>query len=518
MRLRRHGTTLTTTTVVTSTDTFQHQHHQHQHHHSGYLEEEENAMIVVTAMNRSSSCIMQQRRLMMMMLLLHLSVIIVSLWWTPTHAFRITTSTSRTTFYHQQQQQNRVSQLQHQQQRQSPITTTTTSTSTTQLFNSKIPILDQWKVLTNGRVVGTVKNHPTIPDGDIITTSPILRPELAARRKMVATTSGSKYMLGIPGVKPDTANDNKTITIAELQKRSKAAFALSNDVVGDDNRQYILATKSQKSTSGKSVIYKAFGTDDDGLPKGDAVAVKMSKNWEALEREADNYAQITKAGWFRGQFVNLIDYLPTASIISKKFSAMSAIVMERGVIDLKRYVSLNGKLQGKELRDAAVAAAKCLQAIHGSGLVWTDMKTENFVVTATGEFKGIDLESAMPIKDNPVDYSPEGTPPEFARAFLAGEGPYFILQTNYDIWSYGMLLYELANGKGYFDGKTPIQITKTLRDGPIMDLSAITEPQLNDLITKCLQLDPTKRPTIYQILLHPYFLTTGIGPFSFLRS
>ena len=378
--------------------------------------------------------------------------------------------------------------------------------------------MDQWKVLTNGRVVGTVKNHPSIPDGDIITTSPIVRPELAERRKIVSTSSGSKYLLGIPGVRKDTANNNKTITISELQKRSKTVFELSNDVVGDDARQYILATKAQKSTSGKSMIYKAFCTDEDGLPMGDPVAVKMSKNWEALEREADNYAQITKAGLFRGQFVNLIDYLPTASIISKKFTTMSAIVMERGVIDLKRYVSMNGKLEGKELRDAAVAAAQCIQAIHGSGLVWTDMKTENFVVTATGEFKGIDLESAMPVKDNPVDYSPEGTPPEFARAFLAGEGPYFILQYNYDIWSYGMLLYELANGKGYFDGKTPIQITKTLRDGPTIDVSTINDASLRDLISKCLQLDPTKRPTILQVLLHPYFLTTGLGPFSFLRS
>jgi len=377
---------------------------------------------------------------------------------------------------------------------------------------NRLPIIDEWKVLTNSRVVGIVKNHPSIPDGDVITTSPILRPEAAARRKIVSTISGSKYMLGAPGARK---KDNKTISIQELQRQSRAAFDLSKDVVGDDKRQYLLAGKPSKSTSGKSLIYKAFQADGDGLPQGDPWTVKISNNWEAIEREADNYAKITKAGLWRGQFVSLIDFLPTASVVTKKFRNQSALVMERGVTDVKRYISLNGPLKGKELRDACVAAAQCIQAIHGSGLVWTDMKSENFVVTSDGQFKGIDLESAMPVKDNPVDYSPEGTPPEFARAFLAGDGPYFVLQYNYDIWSLGMLFYELSVGRGYFAGKTPVQITKTLRDGPEIDVSAVPDPQLRDLIGKCLQLDPRKRPGILQILIHPYFLTSGIGPISF---
>jgi len=379
----------------------------------------------------------------------------------------------------------------------------------------KLPIIDEWKVLTNGRVVGTVQNHPSIPDGDIITTSPIQRPEAAARRKVVNTISGSKYLLGSPLVKKDQDNSNRTIPIQELQRKARKAFDLSTDVVGDDKRQYLLSGKASRSTSGKSFIYKAFLADEDGLPKGDPWTVKLSNNWEAIEREADNYAKITKAGFWRGQFVSLIDFLPTASVVTQKFKNQSALVMERGVTDLKRYISVNGPLKGKELRDAASAAAQCIQAIHGSGLVWTDMKSENFVVTSTGEFKGIDLESAMPVKDNPVDYSPEGTPPEFARAFLAGDGPYFVLQYNYDIWSLGMLFYEMAVGKGYFQGKTPVVITKMLRDGPEIDLSEVPDRQFRDLIGKCLQLDPRKRPGILQILLHPYFLSTGLGPISF---
>lgn len=391
------------------------------------------------------------------------------------------------------------------------------------------PQLTDWKILTNGRIVGTVKNHPTIPDGDVITTSPISRPDQVGENKIVTTISGSKYKLGKAQKKSSTTKPKMTstsssissssseqfITVQELQKRARVVFDLNKDVVGDDSRQYLLAGKPVKSTSGKSVIYKAYRSDEDGLPQGDALAVKISSNWEAIEREADNYSKITKSGLIRGQFAELVDYLPTASVVTKKFKNQSALVMERGVTDLKRYIAVNGKLEGSELREATAAAAQCIQAVHASGLVWTDMKTENFVVTSTGAFKGIDLESAMPVNDNPVDYSPEGTPPEFAAAFLAGDGPYFVLQYSYDIWSLGMLFYELSTGRGYFEGKSPVQITKLLRTKPTIDTRAIEDTELRNLVAKCVQVDPKKRPNILQVLLHPYFLKSGIGPIAF---
>lgn len=379
-------------------------------------------------------------------------------------------------------------------------------------LSMRVPVLDNWKLLGNGRVVGRVKNHPSIPDGEVITTSPLAKPEAAGPRKTVATNSGSKYQLGTPEMQSSGVNGQ--VSLQTLQRKARVEKDLNGEVIGDDSRQYLLSGKATRSTSRKSVIFKAYKANDDGLPVGDPVTVKVSKNWEAIEREAANYNRITKAGVTRGQFVALIDFLPTASVITKKYSLSSALVMERGAVDLKRYIANRGALTGRELRDAASAAAQCLQAVHDSGLVWTDMKTENFIVTEEGQVKGIDLESAMPIRDNPVDYSPEATPPEFAKAFLAGDGPYFVLDKSYDMWSFGMLLYELSTGRGYWDGKSPVQITKALRDDPEINLDDIDiDSKLKDLIKKCLDLNPRKRPNIVQVLVHPYFVTTGIGPF-----
>ena len=92
-----------------------------------------------------------------------------------------------------------------------------------------------------------------------------------------------------------------------------------------------------------------------------------------------------------------------------------------------------------------------------------------------------------------------------------------------------MLLLELSTGKSYFKGKSEDSITKLLAnaESTIIDpktmslllndkqINAINDTRLQDLILSCLQLNPNKRPSIGQVLLHPYFLTTGIGPITF---
>ena len=71
------------------------------------------------------------------------------------------------------------------------------STSTTSL---KVTTLDQWQLLDNGSVVGSVRGHPVLNDGDIITTSPLASPASAKTSNTVTTLTGSTYQLGNPMV------------------------------------------------------------------------------------------------------------------------------------------------------------------------------------------------------------------------------------------------------------------------------------------------------------------------------
>ena len=61
-----------------------------------------------------------------------------------------------------------------------------------------VTTLDEWQVLDNGSVVGSVRDHPTLSDGDIITTSPLSNPETVRSSGTVTTFTGSQYKLGNP--------------------------------------------------------------------------------------------------------------------------------------------------------------------------------------------------------------------------------------------------------------------------------------------------------------------------------
>lgn len=439
---------------------------------------------------------------------------------------------------------------------------------------AKIPEVTNWKISQRGEIYGIIKNHPVLDDGDVITTSKLVSTDLCNEGSIVSTQSGSKYKLQKPSSQQLKIFEQKRlqedrqkpkVVLSEKQQTKKASFGLFNNAnksvvkkqettakpkaekkvpvaiaaavakagtyrgivlsgitIGDG--KYVLAKKSFRSTSGKSTIYTAFLVGKDG-PTGSRLAVKLSANKEALKREYNNYLRIQR-GLFFGKFVTCNDFYPVVKG-NKQFDKQSALVIDGGVKNLKQFLDQRwGKgLSGRAMRDVASIAGQCIQAIHSSSLVWTDLKTENFVImeeedglSGLKSVKGIDLESARPIGRNPVDYSPEACPPEFADAFVSGYGADFVLKPSYDMWSLGMMLYELSTGVPYFGTKSSLAITKILRaEGFTVNTSKVKDDKLRDLIQQCLSINPNARPDITQFLLHPFFTTTGIGPFSFFK-
>ena len=495
------------------------------------------------------------------------------------------------------------------------------------------PIISNWKYDSKkGTIIGRVKNHPTIPDGDRITTSSLVTsPSNINANVLVQTKSGSKYKLSnvapggvIPAVQekklkqkeadekkakiaaekaaaaaekkrladekkkaqaasakkqsvaapqkapsikvqkpkpvakpkaavaakkvstPTPASPSpKTVDKAALQKLAKTKFALTGTTVGPRGK-YLLAGKPSQSSGRDAKIWTAYLANPNipdvpaGFENGDEskvqkLTIKLSPDTDRLELESTNYNKV-QSGLFSGRFVRKIDYIKYVTSNKRDLDGkVSALVIESGLYDLKALLSARkGRepIRGRALRDAASSAGQCIQAVHSSNLVWTDLKTENFIVVNNDNFKnevsdmkgsmglpgvkGIDLESVIVKGGNPIDYSPEACPPEFAKAFMGGYGEDFILEYSYDIWSLGMMLYELSTGVPYFGKKGASVVTKELcQDSFEIDVSAVPDAKLRDLIGNCLNLDPKKRPDITGFLLHPYFVTSGIGPFSF---
>eukprot|EP00980_Cylindrotheca_fusiformis_P007734 scaffold1640_cov101-Cylindrotheca_fusiformis.AAC.1 len=269
--------------------------------------------------------------------------------------------------------------------------------------------------------------------------------------------------------------------------------------------KYLLAGKAKKSVTGRCLILGAYHSDGNSNPSGQALAIKLSENHKAMKKEHSIYKKVS-SGVNRGVIVKCHGFLPDV----QERPGKAALILERGVRDLKEHRRWHG-LNGEALKEALYSINQCMESFHSARMVWTDMKTENFVIVedeSSGEHsvKAIDLESAMNVRENPIDYTPEATPPEFAKAFVSGDPHSFVLDYSFDVWSFGMLSYELATGVGYFDGNSPDAIMRKLSQNNVPNASiGIDDDDLIDLISQCLSLDPKQRPSAQKISRHPYF-------------
>ena len=90
-----------------------------------------------------------------------------------------------------------------------------------QIFSSSnqrvIPVLNDWIAIRGSnegevQISGKVSNHPTIPDGDAIVTSPLVDAGKAVEKKIITTLSGSKYRLATPMTLPASSSASVKIT------------------------------------------------------------------------------------------------------------------------------------------------------------------------------------------------------------------------------------------------------------------------------------------------------------------
>ncbi len=258
------------------------------------------------------------------------------------------------------------------------------------------------------------------------------------------------------------------------------------------------------STSGKAAIHSGFRKcpvtgERCGLP----LIIKSSTNIQAILRELENYRKVANTEVFAQIWDSLI---PKDSQVY--FATTAAIIIEKGDCDLLDFLRDNGPMEGERLRKAATQVANCVKAVHDSQMVWTEVKSENFVM-CDGVIKGIDLESAVPLGSSVIDFTPKTSPPEFALGFLKGRPKQNEMAFDYDVWSLGTVYYEMATGELFHDKKHILEVAEIIMHLTQSDLDAflfhkVADPVFRDLIGSCLSLDRSRRPTIHEVLQHPF--------------
>ena len=62
-----------------------------------------------------------------------------------------------------------------------------------------------------------------------------------------------------------------------------------------------------------------------------------------------------------------------------------------------------------------------------------------------------------------------------------------------DIFSFGLVLYEMLTGKRAFDGSSPATVIAAIMERPAPSIGAVAPPALERVLKRCLEKDPENR-------------------------
>lgn len=133
---------------------------------------------------------------------------------------------------------------------------------------------------------------------------------------------------------------------------------------------------------------------------------------------------------------------------------------------LKEYLRRRGPLPVAEALTISQEVAAALTAAHQKGIVHRDIKPENILLTATGGVKVADFGIARAASGRTIVQKDEimGS----ARYFSPEQARGGYLDEKSDIYSLGVVLYEMLAGSAPFDGPTPIAVAlRHLQDNPV---------------------------------------------------
>ena len=236
---------------------------------------------------------------------------------------------------------------------------------------------------------------------------------------------------------------------------------------------------------GMANVYRAYDSIDDRTVAVKILRDEHMQNDELLRR----FRNESKA-------IAVLSHPNIVKVYDVSFNEdIQYIVMEYiDGITLKEYIEQQKVLRWKEAVHFTVQILRALQHAHDKGIVHRDIKPQNIMLLADGTIKVADFgiarfarASQQTVTDKAIG-SVHYISPEQAKGDVTDEKS--------DIYSVGVMLYEMTTGKLPFDADSPVSVAlQQIQSQPKRPRSINPDiPEgLEDIIIRAMQKDPARR-------------------------
>ncbi len=266
-------------------------------------------------------------------------------------------------------------------------------------------------------------------------------------------------------------------------------------MIGQTIAQYKVTAKL--GAGGMGEVYRATDTK-----LGRDVALKVLP--PAFSQDAERMTRFQR----EAQLLASLNHNNIASIYGLEESGgVRALVMElvEGPTLAERIAQ--GAVTLEESLPVAKQIAEALEYAHEHGIIHRDLKPANIKLTRDGQVKVLDFGLAKALSDDTglsdISNSPTLSLAATKAGIILGTAAYMspeqargkAADRRADIWSFGVVLFEMLTGKQLYGGETASDSMAAVmtREPNWTELPASTPRRIRELLRRCLTKDPRRR-------------------------
>jgi tetratricopeptide (TPR) repeat protein len=232
-------------------------------------------------------------------------------------------------------------------------------------------------------------------------------------------------------------------------------------------------------------VYKARDSELDRLVALKIIRPDLTTNPEILKRfkqELILARQVTHR--------NVVRIFDLGQADGFKFITMEFLEGQ----DLREFLKKNGKMSPDQAARVILQICRALEVAHSEGVIHRDLKPQNIMLDANGRAYvmdfGIARSAYLPgmTQTGALVGTPEYMSPEQAKGETLGERS--------DIFSLGVILYELIIGQSPYHSDTPLAtLWKRIQEKakPLNEIDVNVPKVLSDIVAKALEIEPGNR-------------------------